>query len=304
MIELTFLGTVSGIPSKDRNHPAIAVEYYGESKETLLFDCGEGTQKQLMLAGISFMKIDKIFITHWHADHFAGLIPLLATMNLEKRMKPLQIFAPDAERFVSNIMDMGYFGSRFPVDAINVPYEGEQIEKIDDAEEYEVFSIPVLHTVPAVAYCFQEKPRWNIDLEKIKNLGLKRGAWMKKLKKDSVADVSGKKVKIEDVANKTSGLKVVYTGDTKPCDTVVKISKEADVLMHDSTFLEADEAKGKAHADVKQAAKIAERANVKQLILTNISRRYKDASEIEKEAKKVFKNVKVAYDLMKVKVKN
>ena len=106
MIEITFLGTVSGIPSKDRNHPAIAVEYYGESKETLLFDCGEGTQKQLMFAGISFMKIDKIFITHWHADHFAGLIPLLATMNLEKRMKPLQIFAPDAERFVSNIMDM------------------------------------------------------------------------------------------------------------------------------------------------------------------------------------------------------
>ena len=127
---------------------------------------------------------------------------------------------------------------------------------------------------------------------------------MKKLKKDSVADVSGKKVKIEDVANKTSGLKVVYTGDTKPCDTVVKISKDADVLIHDSTFLEADEVKGKAHADVKQAAKIAERANVKQLILTNISRRYKDPSEIENEAKKAFKNVKVAYDLMKVKVKN
>jgi len=303
MIEITFLGTVSGIPSKDRNHPAIAIEYYGENKETLLFDCGEGTQKQMMLAGISFMKVDKIFITHWHADHFAGLIPLLATMNLEKRTKPLKIFAPDAERFVSNIMDMGYFGSRFPVEAVNVPYEGEEVTKIDDAEEYEVFSIPVLHTVPAVAYAFQEKPRWNIDLEKVKKLGLRRGAWMKKLKKESVAEVGGKKVKIETVANSKPGLKIVYTGDTKPCETVVKLSQHADVLIHDSTFLEADEVKGKAHADVKQAGKIAERAMVKQLILTNISRRYKDAGDIEKEAKKAFKNVKVAYDLMKVKVK-
>lgn len=304
MIELTLLGTVSGIPSKDRNHPAIALEYYGENKETILLDCGEGTQKQLMLTGISFMKIDKIFITHWHADHFAGLIPLLATMNLEKRTKELKIFGPDTERFVSSIMDMGYFGSRFPVTAINVPYEGEAITKIDDSEEYEIFSIPVLHTIPAVAFCFQEKPRWNIDLEKIKNAGLKRGAWMKKLKKDGAAGVQGKKIKIEDVATSKPGLKVVYTGDTKPCDNVVKISKEADVLIHDATFLEADEAKGKAHGDVKQAGKIAERADVKQLILTNISRRYKDASEIEKEAKKAFKNVKVAYDLMKVKVKN
>jgi len=307
MIELTFLGTVNGIPSRERNHPAIALEYYGENKETILLDCGEGTQKQLTLASISFMKIDKIFITHWHADHFAGLIPLLATMNLEKRTKPLKIFAPDAERFVSNILDIGYFGVRFPVEAIDVSYEGDEITKIDDAEEYEVFSIPVLHTVPAVAYCFKEKDRWNIDLEKIKKLGMRRGAWMKKLKRDGVAEFQGKKVKIESVAKVSPGLKVVYTGDTRPCDTVVKISEHADVLIHDATFLEGDEevrGKAHAHADVKQAGKIAERANVKQLILTNISRRYKDASEIEKEAKKAFKNVKVAYDLMRVKVKN
>jgi ribonuclease Z len=232
MIELTFLGTVNGIPSRERNHPAIALEYYGENKETILLDCGEGTQRQLNLANISFMKIDKIFITHWHADHFAGLIPLLATMNLEKRTKPLKIFAPDAERFVSNILDIGYFGVRFPVEPIEVPYEGEAITKIDDAEEYEMFSIPVLHTIPAVAYCFKEKDRWNIDLEKIKKLGLKRGAWMKKLKKDGVAEFQGKKVKIDSVAKTSPGLKIVYTGDTRPCDNVVKISKGADVLIH------------------------------------------------------------------------
>src|SRR2546428_4314550 len=152
MLEITFLGTVSGIPTRDRNHPAIILEYYGEQKDTLLFDCGEGTQRQLLIAGINFMDIDKIFITHWHADHFAGLIPLIQTMNLEKRRKPLKIFGPEAERFVSDIVDLGYFGLRFEIEAINLPFEGSDATKIFEAEDYEVLSIPVLHTVPAVAY--------------------------------------------------------------------------------------------------------------------------------------------------------
>lgn len=304
MIKLTFLGTVSGIPSKERNHPAIALEYYGEGKETILLDCGEGTQKQLNIAGINFMDIDKIFITHWHADHFAGLIPLLATMNLEKRTKELKIFAPEAERFISHILDLGYFGNRFPIEATNVPFEGSEITEIDSGEEYKVFSIPMLHTIPAVAFCFKENDKSNIDLNVLKKLGLKRGPWLKELKKKGIAEVKGNKIRLEDVAKITKGLKVVYTGDTKPNDNVVKISQGADVLIHDSTFLEADEVKGKAHGDVKQAAMTAKKAKVKQLILTNISRRYKNPDEIEKAAKKIFKNSKVAHDLMEVKIKN
>ena len=303
MIKITFLGTVSGIPSKTRKHPAIALEYFGENKETLLFDCGEGTQSQLQKAGISFMDIDKIFISHWHADHFAGLIPLLATINLEKRTKDLQIFAPEAERFIAHILDLGYFGNRFPIVATNVPFEGSTVHEINSGEEYKVFSIPVLHTVPAVAFCFKENDKSNIDLKLLKKLELKRGPWLKELKKNGFSEVKGMKVNLEDVAKITKGLKVVYTGDTKPNENVVKISENADVLIHDATFLEADEVKGKAHADVKQAATIAKKAKVKQLILTNISRRYKDPSEIEKTAKKVFKNSKVAYDFMEVNIK-
>lgn len=304
MIEITFLGTVSGIPSKERNHPAIVLEYSSETKDTFLFDCGEGTQKQLMNSGISFMKINKIFITHWHADHFAGLIPLIATMNLEKRTRELKIFGPEAEKFVDEIQDIGYFGTRFPLVPVDVPFEGNQITLIDDSEDYQIFSTPVLHTVPSVAYCLKEKDSWNIDLEKLKKMGLKRGYWLKKLKKDGEAEYKGKSIKIKDVAKIKLGLKVIYTGDTKPCKTVEKISKDADLLIHDGTFLELDEAKGKAHADVKQAAEIAKKANVKNLILTNISRRYTDPSEIESEAKKVFSNSKVAFDMMKVKLKS
>ncbi|MBU5537034.1 MAG: ribonuclease Z [Candidatus Aenigmatarchaeota archaeon] len=305
MLVITFLGTVSGIPTKDRNHSAIVFEHYTDTKTTLLFDCGEGTQKQLMQSSISFMDIDNIFISHWHADHFAGLIPLIQTMNMEKRKKELTIFGPEAERFVADIIDLGYFGLRFPVNAINVPFEGSEITKIFESDKFEVLSIPTLHTVPSVAYCFKEKDKWSIDLEKLKKLGLKRGYWLKKLKKDGVAEYKNKKIKIEDVSNKKEGLKVVYTGDTKPCNTVVKISENADLLIHDGTFLELDEAQGKYHADVTEAAKIAKKANVKQLILTHISRRYNkdDVKEMEKKAREVFPNTKVAYDFMKIELK-
>jgi len=305
MIEITFLGTVSGIPTTKRNHSAIALDYYSDERETLLFDCGEGTQKQLMLSGISFMQIDKIFISHWHADHFAGLIPLIQTMNLERRKNELKIFGPEAEKFVSNILDLGYFGCRFPVTAINVPFEGSDIVKIDETEQYEITTIPVYHTVPTVAYCFEEKDTWTIDLKKLKEAGLKRGYWLKKLKRDGIATYKGKKVKIEDIANKKAGLKVAYSGDTRPCKNMVKIAKGSDLLIHDGTFLEEDE--GKAHADVKQAAKIANDAKVKQLVLTHLSRRYAtkaDIDEIRTTAKKVFPNTKVAYDFMRVKLKN
>jgi ribonuclease Z len=305
MIEVTFLGTVSGIPTTKRNHPAIVLDYYSDERETLLFDCGEGTQKQLMLSGISFMQIDKIFITHWHADHFAGLLPMMQTMNLERRKDELKIFAPEAEKFVSNLLDLGYFGCRFPVTAINVPFEGSDIVKIDETDQYEITTIPVYHTVPTVAYCFKEKDTWAIDLEKMKKAGLKRGYWLKKLKREGKATYNGKKVKIEDIANKKKGLKVVYSGDTKPCKNMVKIAKNADLLIHDGTFLEEDE--GKSHADVKQAAKIAKEAKVKQLVLTHLSRRYatkSDIDEIRTAAQKIFPNTKIAHDFMSVNIKN
>jgi len=302
MIIITFLGTVSGIPSLKRNHPAIALEYFTDYRDVLLFDCGEGTQKQLMKSGISFMQINKIFISHWHADHFAGLIPMIQTMNLENRKTPLTIYGPEAERFVSDIVDLGYFGLRFPIKAVDVPFEGSEISLVDETDDYQILSIPVFHSVPSVAFCLKEKYKWNIDEGKLKKLGVKRGPWLKKLKKTGKLEWKGKKIKIEDVGYVKEGLKVVYSGDTKPCKNIVKISENADLLIHDGTFLEEDVG-SKSHADVKEAAKLAKQSKVKQLILTHISRRYTDIKELEEEAKKIFENSKVAYDFMKVKLK-
>jgi len=303
MITITFLGTVSGIPSLNRNHPAIALEHFTDVRKVFLFDCGEGTQKQLMKSDVSFMAIDKIFISHWHADHFAGLIPMIQTMNLEKREKPLTIFAPEAERFVSNILDLGYFGLRFPVKAVNVPFEGSEITKIDEDEDYEVTSIPVLHSVPTVAFCFKEKDKWNLHEDKLEEMGIKRGPWLKKLKKEGKIDYKGKEINIEDVGYVKEGLKVVYSGDTAPCDNIIKISRGADLLIHDGTFLEEDVG-SKAHADVKEAARLAKKAGVKRLVLTHISRRYTDPKELEEQAREVLPDAVVARDMMKIKLKN
>jgi len=302
MIVITFLGTVSGIPTLDRNHPAIVLEHYTNTRDVLLFDCGEGTQKQLMKSGISFMQISKIFITHWHADHFAGLIPMIQTMNLEKRKKPLIIYGPEAEKFVSNILDLGYFGVRFPIEARNVEFEGNAITKIDETEDYEVYATPAYHTVPAVAYCFKEKDKWNIDESKLDALGLKRGAWLRKLKKEGSFQLKDKLVTLQEVGYVKRGLKVVYTGDTKPHKNIANISKDADLLIHDGTFLEEDVGE-KYHSDVKKAAELAKAAGVKKLVLTHISRRYTDTKELEEQAKKVFPDTVIAKDMMKIVLK-
>jgi len=228
---------------------------------------------------------------------------MIQTMNLEGRKDELTIYGPEAERFVSNILDLGYFGLRFPVKAVNVPFEGSEIFLIDETDDYTVTSIPVYHSVPTVAFCFQEKDKWNLDEKKLNKLDIKRGPWLKKLKKLGKIEYKEKKIKIENVGYVKKGLKVVYSGDTRPCENVVKISKDADLLIHDGTFLEEDVG-SKSHADVKEAAKLAKKANVKQLILTHISRRYTDLKELEDQARSIFKNSKIAYDFMKIKLKN
>jgi ribonuclease Z len=299
MLEIVILGTGSGIPTKRRNHPAIWLRHEGHS---FLWDCGEGTQRQLMSARLSFMKVDRIFITHWHADHWAGLLGLLQTMNLEKRKKSLQIYAPDAERFVSDILDLDYWGPRFKVLAANVPYEGSSETKLFSTKDFEISSIPVEHTVPAVAYCFKEKDRWNVDIEKMRKLyGLGQSPLVGKLKKRKEIVFKGQKIRMKDVGILKKGVKVVYSGDTIACRNLERLSKGADVLICDATF-EA-ERESRMHSGAKEAAQIAKKTGVKQLVLTHFSRRYTSVKPLLEEAKKIFPNTAAAEDFMKIELK-
>jgi ribonuclease Z len=298
MLEIVFLGTGSGIPSKRRNHAAIWLRYEGES---MLWDCGEGTQRQLLKAGLNFMRIDRIFITHWHADHWAGLIGLIQTMNLERRRRALHIYGPDAERFVSDILDLDYWGPRFKIIPRTVPSEGDEITTLFKTRDFEVSSTPVNHTVPAVAYCFKERDRVNVDLKKAGRFGLKQGPLIGKLKQRGEIEYKGKKVKLTDISDVSKGIKVVYSGDTKSCKTLESISDNADVLIHDATFVEEKE--NRMHTGAKEAARVAKKAKVNKLVLTHFSRRYQDTKELEREAKKSFQNTVIAEDFMRLNLK-
>jgi len=298
MIEIVFLGTGSGVPTPVRNHAAIWLRYEGDS---MLFDCGEGTQRQIFKARLNFMKIDRIFITHWHADHWAGLISLLLTMNLENRRRPLHVYGPEADRFVSDILDLGYWGTKFKVVATPVPYEGDEITTLVRTNDFSVTTIPVEHSVPAVAYCLKEHDTRNVDIKKASKLyGLKQGPMVGKLKEKGKIILKGKEITLDDVSILKKGKKVVYSGDTRSCENVIKLAQDADVLIHDTTF--AEEMEDRMHTGAKEAAQIAKKACAKQLILTHFSRRYTDLSELEKEAKKVFRNSVAAKDFMKLLV--
>ncbi len=303
MIKITFLGTSAGIPTFDRWHSAIALEYFDKDYFLLLFDCGEGTQLRLMKAGISFMKINAIFITHWHADHFCGLIPLLQTMNIEGRKEKLYLIAPQAKEKIELIKKLYYYDTKYEIEAIESL--SEKPKKVFETKYFEVFSMNVKHSVPSVAYLFKEKDRWKINEEKIKALNLKKGKWLDKIKVYGKWKVNDKEIKIEDVADLKKGKKIVYSGDCEYDERLIEFAKDADILIHEATFSEEDKTKEYSHSSALDAAKIAYLANVKKLILTHISRRYQgnDDEKLKNEAKQIFENVEVAKDFTKIELK-
>lgn len=301
MLEIVFLGTGSSVPSKQRNLASVWMQYYGAEGESLLFDCGEGTQRQLMAAKLNFMRLDRIFISHWHADHWAGLIGLIQTMNLERRRKPLFIYAPEAERFVDGILELGYWTPRFRVIPVECSFEGDEITTVYKTKEFSVLTTPAKHSVPAVIFAFKEHDKMNVDIKKAATFGLKQGRLVGTLKTKGKVVHKGKTVTLKDVGTVKPGLKVVYTGDTQTCPTLEAIAEGADAVLHDSTFESQEETK--MHAGAKQAAELAKKVGVENLVLTHFSRRYQDVRPLEETAKKIFPNTIAAKDFMKIRLK-
>lgn len=299
-IEITFLGTTASIPTKYRNHPAIYIRYQSEQEHCYLFDCGEGTQRQIFTLGdpnVNFMRINDIFITHWHADHFAGLFGLLETMSLEGRTQPLRIFGPEAEEFTALIDEFGYSSKPFKIIPVNVEYIGSKEQLLVDEEEYQIVAVPVDHGVPAVGYAFVEKDRIKIDKAKAAALGLPdKGQIYSKLKTAGQVAFKEKMIKLEDISIVEKGKKVVYSGDTRPCKNIIELANNADVLIHDSTYFEDME---RRHTTFKDVLKIAKEAGVKKVILTHISRRYSDIKALKEMVDK-YPSVTLAKDFMKI----
>lgn len=287
-INITFLGTGSGIPTISRHNPAILLKYQGDY---LLFDCGEACQIALQKIKVSPVRIKRIFITHWHADHFAGLLPLIETLHLSNRKEPLEVYGPEASRFVDAIVELSYWGIGFEIKPINVNLE--EVEKIY-SDEYEIYSIPVKHSVPAVGYLFKEKDHWKIDMKKAKKYGL-QGKILSDLKEVGGIKFKNKIIKIEDIGFMKKGRKIIYSGDTEPCKKLFKLAKDS-LMIHDSTFIEPFPER--PHSSAVEIAKLAKEYKVKKLVLTHFSKRYKTISL--KTIKPIFKNTVAAKDLMKI----
>ena len=297
-MEITFLGTSSAVHSFKRNHPSIVLKAFGE---VLMFDCGEGTQRQLIYAKISPMKISKIFITHFHGDHILGLPGLLQSMNFRGREKKLTIYGPQGLHMLKEaIFNLGYCKIEFPIEFIEIG--SEIVEKTDD---YVIKSQEVNHYVPCLAYSIEELKKPRFLREKAIELGVPVGPDFGKLHNGEEVEIDGKIIKPEQVLGPPrKGKKITYSGDTTPCEELIEMAKESTILIHEATYIEedSDKAEENYHSTSSDAALIAKKSNAKRLILTHISTRYNDTDQLLKEALEIFENTEVAEDLKRIEM--
>lgn len=297
-MEITFLGTSSAVHSNTRSHPSIVLKAFGE---TILFDCGEGTQRQLIYAKISPMKISKIFITHYHGDHILGIPGLLQSMSFRGRETKLTIYGPKGlDNLRDAISSLGFPNFDFPLEWIEVD-SGTIIEN----EEYVIRAQRVKHNTLTLAYSVEELKKPRFLRQKAIDLGVPVGPDFGKLHNGIAVEVNGEIIKPEQVLGPPrKGRKITYSGDTKPCEEMIEFAKESDLLIHESTYKTEDKDKADlhAHSTSKDAAEIALYSNSKKLILTHISTRYTDVSDLLAQSREIFKNTELAEDLMKVVV--
>jgi len=255
----------------------------------------------MIQAGVGFHRKTKIFITHMHGDHVLGLPGLLQTMSLLDREKKLEIYGPQGiKAFVEAISQTVRFTLTFPVQVSEI-----EADLVCEEKEYEVYATPSNHMTPGLAYALTEKPRpGRFHPEKAKALGVPEGPlWSKLQGGSSVKLPDGRIVKPEMVlGSPRPGRKIVYTGDTRPSENLVKLAENADLLIHEATFDDEmmERAGEDGHSTPSQAAETAKEAGAKRLVLTHISARYKDASLLLDQARKIFSNTELAEDFLKI----
>ena len=299
MIRITFLGTAAARPTVGRNVSGISVQRGGD---LMLFDCGEGTQRQMMRFGSGF-GIQAIFVTHLHADHFLGITGLLRTMALQGREEGLHLYGPSgAKKILQSAIHLGVERVPFPV-SVRELGAGDSIA----FHEYDIVPFPVRHGTPAVGYALREHPRLGrFDVERARALGVPEGRLFGRLHRGESVQVGDRIVLPEEVVGEPRpGRLVVYTGDTRPSPDIVKVAEGADILIHEATFLEeeAERARETFHSTAKGAALVAHEAQVERLLLTHISARYsEDPRILLEEAQAFFPETAVAHDGLSIEL--
>lgn len=290
MIRTIILGTSGSAPTKERHLPCVVMVREGDM---LMFDCGEGTQFQMLKYGLNAVRIKAIFLSHAHGDHAIGIAGLVRTMALNSRKAQLEIFVPEGyEKTVRTLI-------RFDRAVIDYPIEirGIRAGTIYKGKGYSVSAFRLNHTIPTYGYVVKEDDRLRFDKERAKKLGI-RGVMFSELQKKGSIRIGGRTVRIEQVARKQIGRKIVYATDTRPTREAALAAKGADLLIHEAAYANAEGrlAVERKHATSEEAARLARKAGAKRLVLTHISARHRDTSQLLSQARKIFRNTSVAND--------
>jgi ribonuclease Z len=299
-MRLVFLGTSSAVPTASRGLSSIALM---RGAEVLLFDAGEGMQRNFIKAGLGINRKMKIFITHMHADHCVGLLGLLQTMGLQGREKSVYIYGePRLEEFLRENMRIINFRLTFDIIVRKIEKSGVVVKEKD----YQISCCETLHSVPSFAYCLEEFDRpGTFNILEAKRLGIPEGELYGKLQHGQNIIYGGEMIKSTHVVGPPRrGRKIGISGDTRPTDKLARFFKDCDVLVFESTYGHDKQEKAieNGHSTAAEAATIAKKAEVDKLLLTHFSARYDEASLLVKEASAIHNNVEAAEDLKVVKI--
>jgi len=282
-------------PTKDRNQFSLFITYKDKG---ILVDCGEGTQRQLKIAGISLTKISKILITHWHGDHVLGIPGLLQTMSASDYNGKLEIYGPiGTKKKLSYVFKAFEFDNKIHIKIYEV---GEGVNYEDGSLIIEAY--PMRHSVNCVAYSLKEKDKWKIDPIKVNSLSIP-GYLVGKLQEGKVVTHRSKEILPENVGSLKKGQKIGIILDTLANENCYNVAKDCDILVCEAVYSSEldDKAKRYMHLTAKDAALIANKSNSKKLVLAHFSTRYKNTHDIEKEARDYFDNVLSAEDFMEIR---
>ncbi len=296
-MKLTFLGTGAMQPTKERNLSAISLRY---ESENILFDCGEGTQRQMKIAELKPTKLTRVILSHFHADHVLGLGGLLRNLEANDYQNTLQIYGPKGlEKFMTNIINSAHEGTNLKIKLTEI-----KPGIIINEEKFTIEALPLAHSVLSFGFIFQEKEKRKINLEYLKKFNLAQDPILGDLQKGKDIVWEGKKISAKKATILVPGKKIGFIFDTGVCENCIKVGKNADLLISESTFSSKEQEKAKEykHLSSIDAAKIAKKAKAKKLILTHFSQRYKDVEVLKEEAKKIFPDVECAKDFLEIDI--
>jgi ribonuclease Z len=306
-MQITFLGTSSGVPTRSRNVSAVALRL-PQRAEFWLFDCGEGTQHQILRSDLKISQLTRIFVTHLHGDHIFGLMGLLATYGLAGSPTRIDIYGPPG------LNDYLQACQRYSSTHLSYPLKVHTVRPgvVYENDEYSVICGPLKHRVTAFGYRVVEKDRpGRFNVEKATELGIPSGPLYGKLKRgEQITLPDGRQINGADLCEPVEvGRKIAYCTDTVYCEGAVELAQEADVLIHEATFAHQDAqlAFDRLHSTSTMAAQVALGAGVKHLIMTHFSPRYAPGNDIQlddllREARAIFPNTQMAYDFLSYEI--